>query len=393
MESMKDKVAIIGMGRTEAGELWNNSMEDLLVDACEEAIKDAGIDRRDIQAGFLGCYLSLVSGLLLNRALKFDWIPTTRIENACATGGDTFRTACAFVASGMYDMVIAAGVDKQKDSGATGQQDHGGIGTNIGIPSPPPAPVGAVAAMRYAHHYGMTMEELKRILGRIAIKNHHNGSLTPQAQYRKDITFEQYLNAPMMAYPLGLLDCCGVADGAAAAIITRPEIAKHITDNYVVLKGLGASTGGSQAQLQQQGDFVHWEENILASRVAYGMAGVKDPMKDICHAEVHDAFTIVELISLEDVGLAPRGRGGELVLGGFYDLEGQVPVNTDGGLKCNGHPIGATGLIQIYECFRQMQGKAGPRQVKNPTLSMAHNQGGSAGGGVHCTVALLSPRD
>ncbi|MSQ33355.1 MAG: acetyl-CoA acetyltransferase [Dehalococcoidia bacterium] len=390
MESLRDKIAIVGMGRTRTGELWDMEPRDMVIDACTEAFADAGIDPKEIQAVTFG---SAFGGgpTTLAGALKLDLVPVTRIDNACATGGDTFRMACSLVASGMYDIVMAVGMDKQKDSGSTGQHSSSGPGTHVRPPSPPPASF-APFAVRYAHHYGLPLDELRRSLARIAVKNHRNGALNPKAMYQKEVTLQQVLDAPYIAYPLGIMDCCGVGDGAAAAIITRPDIAKHFRADYVMLKALGATTGYERGHLVNH-DAVHFDENVRCAQITYPQMGIKDPMKEISMAEVHDAFTIVELISLEDVGLAPRGEGHRLVWDGLYDLEGPIPVNTDGGLKCNGHPIGATGLLQIYEVYKQCQAKAGPRQVKNMRLAMAHNQGGFGAQGVSCTIALFSPRD
>jgi acetyl-CoA C-acetyltransferase len=248
-----------------------------------------------------------------------------------------------------------------------------------------------MAATRYFHHYGIPYEEGKRILAKIAVKNHHNGTLNPKAHFQREVTLEQVLNAPMIAWPLGLYDCCGVSDGAAAAIITRPEIAKSFRDDYILVKGIGIAVG-SFGILRDDYDFIHFPENIKAAQYAYQEAGVKDPRKEISLAIIHDCFTITELILYEDLGFSPRGRASEDVEAGTFTLEGELPVNTDGGLKCFGHPIGASGLRMIYEVYKQLQGKAGPRQVKNPTLGLTHNLGGRPGSFTGA-VAIFGCRD
>ncbi|MBI4310579.1 MAG: acetyl-CoA acetyltransferase [Chloroflexi bacterium] len=390
--SIKDKVAIIGIGCTRFGERWDKNAEDLMVDAVYEALEDAGLESKDIQAAWLGVHTSFGTGQPLAQAVKLEYIPITRVENACATGSDAFRNACYAVAAGVYDIVLATGVEKLKDSGMTGLVGGGGgAGTNISPPTPPPVQF-ALAAQRYAHHYGVKAEDLKKALARIAVKNHHNGSLNPKAHFQREITLEQALNAPIIATPLGLFDCCGVSDGGAAAIITRPEIARQLRPDYVLVKGLGLTCGGRQGTLQSAYDFVHFEENVTAARQAYQQAGVNNPLKDIDHAEVHDCFSITELIIYEDLGWAPRGRGPEYVTNGVFDLEGELAVNPDGGLKCFGHPIGASGIRMMYEVYKQLQGKAGPRQRKNPTLGLTHNLGGTPGS-FTCAVSILGGRD
>ncbi|MDP2952791.1 MAG: acetyl-CoA acetyltransferase, partial [Chloroflexota bacterium] len=219
----------------------------------------------------------------------------------------------------------------------------------------------------------------KRTLAKIAVKNHHNGSMNPKAHFQREITIEQVLNAPFIAWPLGLFDCCGVSDGAAAAVITRADLAKNFRSDYVLVKGLGLSCGAFQGQLQDDYDFVHGEENLHASRQAYRDAGIKNPREEIDLAIVHDCFTITEMVIMEDLGFSPRGKAKEDIDAGFFTLEGGLPVNTDGGLKCFGHPVGASGLRMIYEVYKQLQGKAGPRQVKNARTGLTHNMGGSPG--------------
>ena len=227
----------------------------------------------------------------------------------------------------------------------------------------------------------------------IAVKNHHNGSLNSRAHFQREITIEQALNAPIIAWPLGLFDCCGNSDGSAAAIITRPDIAKNIKDDYILVKGLGISSGaGAQGVIAADYDYLHTDEIVRAGQVAYDEAGIKDPRKEVDIAELHDCFTIAELLDCEDLGFCPRGKYKEAIEAGTFDLGGEVAINADGGLKCFGHPIAASGLRMIFESYLQLRGKAGPRQLKNPTVGLAQNYGGIPGGGV-CGVAIVGCRD
>ena len=378
MGSIRDRVAIVGMGCTKFGERWESNVDDLLVEAGYEAYEDAGIDPKDIQAAWLGTMYSGLSGQLLAHALKLEYIPITRVENYCATGSDSFRNAAYAVAAGIYDIVMAAGVEKLKDMAYTGLPMPTPKGTLVEPVLAPPVQF-ALAATRYFHHYNLKYEEGKRALARIAVKNHKNGTLNPKAHFQREITMEQAMNAPMAAYPLGLFDCCGVSDGAAVALITRPDIAKKMRKDYVLVKGLGLVAGGSQGQLQDDYDFIHFEENVRASQMAYKEAGVTNPLKEIDHAMVHDCFTITELIIYEDMQWAPRGKGPEYVHNGVFDKDGELAVNIDGGLKCFGHPVGASGIRMIYEVYKQLQGKAGARQRKDPQLGLTHNIGGLPG--------------
>jgi acetyl-CoA C-acetyltransferase len=379
MEGIKDRVAIIGMGCTKFGERWDVDGLDLLVEACYEAYEDAGINPGDIQAAWLGTVGTFNTGQPLAQALKFNYIPITRVENACATATDAFRNACYAVAAGIYDIALAAGVEKLKDSGFTGLATPRPPSTEVDPAVPPPAQF-ALAATRYFHHYGIPYEEGKRILAQIAVKNHHNGCLHPKAHLRREITVEQAIKAPMIAWPLGLFDCCGVSDGAAAAIITRPDIARSMGRDHILVKGLGLAVGGMQGLLLDDYDFVHFPENLAAAQRAYEEAGIRNPRQEIDLAEVHDCFTITELIIYEDLGFSPRGKAREDVEAGSFTLgEGDLPVNPDGGLKCFGHPIGASGLRMIYEVYNQLLGRAGPRQLKKADIGITHNLGGRPG--------------
>ena len=374
------------MGCTKFGERWDASAADLMVEAAYEAYGDAGIEPRDVQAAWLGTVSSFRTGQPLAEALKLDYIPITRVENACATATDAFRNAAYAVAAGIYDIVLAVGVEKLKDSGFSGLAVPEAPGSDVTPPTPPPSQF-AMAATRYFHQYGIPYEEGKQTLARIAAKNHHNGTLNSRAHFQQEISTEQVVNAPMIAWPLGLFDCCGVSDGAAAAIITTPEIARSFRQDYVLVKALALSVGAFGA-IRSDWDFTHFPESVRASQAAYQEAGISNPREELDMAMVHDCFTITELIIYEDLGFSPRGRASEDVASGAFTLEGDLPVNTDGGLKCFGHPIGASGIRMIYEVYKQLQGKAEARQLRKADLGLTHNLGGRPGS-FTCSVAVF----
>ena len=382
MESIKDKVAIIGMGCTHFGELWDKSFYDLVVDAYYEAFEDAGIKHGQIQAAWIGTNYGYHQGTGLV-PLHLGNIPITRVQNACATGSDALRGAAYAVAAGVYDMVLALGVEKTKDYGFSGlpasPPSYAEMALSHTLPSTPMPAQFALAANKYFQEYGFDYSEGKTTLAKIAVKNHYNGTLSPKAHLRKEISVEQVVKAPIIAKPLGLFDCCGVSDGAAAAIITRPEIAERYRDDYILIKGLGLGCGDDYAWLSPDFDWVHWEENLAAANFAYQEAGITNPREQIDIAEVHDCFTINELMTYEDLGFSPKGKAKKDIDDGFFELHGQLPVNTDGGLKSFGHPVGASGIRMVYEIYLQLQGKAGPRQAKDPKIGLIHNIGGWPG--------------
>jgi acetyl-CoA C-acetyltransferase len=396
METIRDRVAIAGMGCTKFGERWDTGVEDLLVEAAYEAFEDAGIEPKDIQAAWLGTVFSGVTAITLS-PLGFQYIPMTRVENMCATGTEAVRAASYAVAAGACDIALAIGVEKLKDSGQTGVKGPAIVGDNpdgsSGIGSGFSAPASfAYLGTRYFHQYGLDPDYGKRLLAEIAVKNHYNGSLNPKAHFQNRLTVEQIIQAPIVAWPLGLYDCCGVSDGAAAAIVVRADVAKNFRADPIYIKALAISVGARQGCMNQDYDYVHIEENVIASRVAYDQAGIKDPRKELSLAEVHDCFTCHELILYEDLGFSPRGRAKDDIEAGTFKLAGELPVNPDGGLKCFGHPLGASGLRMMYEVYKQLQGKAGPRQLKNPSLGLTHNLGGNAGMGIASCVVLGSKK-
>ncbi len=382
-EGIKDKVAIIGMGCTAFGEHWDKGAEDLIVEAFTEAIEDAGIEKKDIQAAWYGsCYEELnvgKSGLALSRTLKLPFIPVTRIENLCASGSEALRGAAYGVASGAYDVVLALGAEKLKDTGYGGLTEVSTIvGTKNRIIFPAISAPGAFAMManRYFSKYGMTVEEGKRALAKISVNSHANGAKNPKAHLRWAITEEDVLRAPIIASPLGLFDCCGVSDGAAAAIVCRADMAKDFRVDPIFVKALqiGISSGEELAYTRWDGTYV--ETTFRTAARAYEEAGIKNPRQEISMMELHDCFSITELVTYEDLRISPRGKARDDIEDGLFTLEGKIPSQPDGGLKCFGHPIGASGLRMLYEMYKQLQGKAGERQVKNATIGLTHNLGG-----------------
>jgi acetyl-CoA C-acetyltransferase len=392
MGSIKDRVAIIGMGCTKFGENWDLGLDDMIVEAAYEAYEDAGIDPQDIQAAWFGTDSSAETGQALAAPLKLSYIPITRVQNACATGSDAFRNACYGVAAGIYDIVLALGAEKFKDSGYSGlpfaQVSTGkypdGMSTYRGYSRTAPGSF-AMMATKYFDKYGLDPEEGKKIIGMIEVKNHYNGSLHPKAHFQREITLEQVLKAPIIAWPLGLFDCCGVSDGAAAALICRADLARNFRPDPIYVKALQISVA-REGLITPKYDFTHVEETYRAGLAAYAEAGIKNPREEISMAEVHDCFSITELVVMEDLQFSPRGKAGEDVKAGRFHLNGDQPINTDGGLKCFGHPLGASGIRMLYEEYKQLQGRAdqlknpgkpSSRQVKNPRLGLTHNLGGS----------------
>lgn len=382
MESLKNRVAIIGMGCTKYDDHYDKSGEDLLVEACYEAFEDAGVDQKDIEAGWLG---GGITGQNLSHALKLNFVPTTRVENWCATGSDTIRNAALAVAGGFYDLVLVAGFVTKTDSHRQGQGIYNGgpagewfFGEETSFAGPP-AGTFATFATRYAFHYSLNYDQLKAGLGAIAIKNYAHGMLNPKAALHRRLDMKTYLEARMISWPLGLHDCCVMPSGAAAAILTRAELAPRFRDDYVLIRGIGMSVGTKQGRLDPDYDWVHFEENVLAGQSAYKMAGITNPLQEIDVACVHDAFTVVELATYEDLGFAPRGQGGNYAKEGVFSLGGELPVNTNGGLKSFGHGVGSSGIHKAYEVYKQLQGKAGERQVKGAKLGLTHDQGGYPG--------------
>lgn len=380
---IKDKVAILGMGCSKFGERWEAGAEELMVEAFGEAIADAGIDVSQIDAAWLSTHYQEIStgkgGLPLSIALRLPNIAVTRVENFCASGSEAFRGAVYAVASGACDIALALGVEKLKDTG------YGGLpGSLGGTLNPQWAANGsapgnfAQLASAYRAKHGVSRDDLKRAIGHISVKSHANGARNPKAHLQKEVTEEQVLNAPMIAEPLGLFDCCGVSDGAAAAIVTTPEIAKSLgKTNIVSVKALQLSLSNGSESGHNSWDGSYFHTTRIAASKAYKEAGITKPREQVSMFECHDCFSITELVTMEDLQLSPEGGAIKDVLDGFYDADGQIPCQIDGGLKCFGHPIGASGIRMLYEMYLQLQGRAGERQLANPSIGMTHNLGGS----------------
>jgi acetyl-CoA C-acetyltransferase len=378
MESIRDKVAIIGMGCTKFGERWDMGPDDLIIEAAYEAYEDAGLGPGDLQAAWVGTAAANFTGIggpALADPLKLRSIPITRVENYCATGHEALRNAAYGVAAGAYDVVLALGFEKLKDTGSGGLGVGRGMHPIYEMRRTSPGSF-ALIATRYFHTYGLSPEEGKTMIGRIAVKNHYNGSLHPKAHLRRPVTLEQVLKAPIIAWPLGLFDCCGNSDGSAAAILTRADMAKKFRPDPIYIKGLGLACDEMLPHFRPGFDWLGFKANREASRQAYEQAGIQNPRQELSVAEVHDCFTITELIIYEDFGFAPKGRAKEDIEAGTFELKGSLPVNADGGLKSFGHPVGASGIRMTYEVYKQLQGKAGDRQIEGARLGLSHTLGG-----------------
>ena len=371
--SIKDRVAIVGMGCTKFGERWDKGPSELIIDAVTEAYKDAGVTSKDIQAAWVGTLFSGNGGRALSEPLKLQYIPVTRVENACGSGHEALRGSAYAIAAGIYDVVLAVGFEKLKDEGASGlpgMENRTCTHYQSSMPG-----VFAMMATRYFSRYGFSPDEGKRMLAKISVKSHHNGNLNPKAHLRRELTIDQVLQAPIIAWPLGLFDCCGVSDGAAAAILVRAEDAKKYRKDPVYIKSMQISASPASGRMLTDFDYTHVEEAYRAGVAAYKEAGIKDPRKEVSMAEVHDCFSITEAVTMEDLQFSKRGKVKEDLDAGFFELTGQLPVQPDGGLKCFGHPIGASGIRMVYELYLQLQGRADKRQIKNPKIGLAHNMG------------------
>jgi acetyl-CoA C-acetyltransferase len=374
-KSITDRVAVIGTGITKFGEHWGSDADDLLADAVYAACRDANIDlRKDVEAAWASTlyHWSGISGWAAAEPLKWFGKPITHVENQCASGMDAVRNAAYAVAAGMYDIVIACGVEKLLDQGGRG------LSQEIVCPHPSltwqSAPAYfAPCAVRAFKQWGWSKEDLARV----AVKNHHNGAKHPKAHFRKEVTVEAVLNSPMIAYPLGLLDCCALSEGAAAVVLTRPDIARSLVgDNYVVIKALSLVVETQWPFYRPDWTGLSFPATVRAAEIAYQEAGIQDPRKELDFGIVHDCFTITELLTYQDMKLCGPGEGAELIKAGVTAIDGDFPINPDGGLMCFGHPIGATGIRMIAELGKQVLGKAEGYQVENANAGFAHNLGG-----------------
>lgn len=388
--SIHDKVAIIGVGCSTIGEVWDAGIEDLIEQATTEACEDAGISISDIQAIWLGTLQGSLqypggapTGIVVSQTLQTAGIPVTRVENACASGQEAIRAAAYGIASGAYDIVMAIGAEKLKDTGFAGlgagfvgkwEPVYGAFATAPGRY--------AMAATAYFYKYGLSFEDGKRTLAEISVKSHYYGARNPRAHLKREVTVEQVMNAPIIAWPLGLFDCCGVTDGAAAAILVPASKAKKYRKDYITIKGLGLSCSAGWGQEKDEYDYTYWDATQLAARQAYSEAGIEKPREELDLIELHDCFSIAELIATESLYLCDAGKYvQEFSEKRAYYHDGELPINVSGGLKSFGHPIGASGCRETYEIYKQMQGKAeeSSRQVKSPSLGLSHNQGGAPG--------------
>ncbi|MFP6630543.1 MAG: acetyl-CoA acetyltransferase [Myxococcota bacterium] len=378
-EGIRDKVAIVGVGACKFGENWDQSPSDMIVDAAYEAYEDAGIDKpqEQIDAVFTGALYTQKGPHECSDALKL-WKPVTMVSNYCATGTDAFRCGVMSIAAGMYDTVLVVGYDKPKDRGVSGPSVM-----LDGVRDLPKTPAGwfSLCAATYFAKYGASREDLAKI----AIKNHHNGTLAPKSFLKREITTEDYFKARIICWPFGLYDSAAQTDGAAAAIITRADLARSYRDDPVLVKAVTVQAGPNP-QKDPGNDFLSWKPTAWAAKDAYAQAGISDPRAEIGVAQVHDCFSLTELLSYEDLGFCEKGSAKEHIAQGVFELGGELPVNTDGGLKTFGHPTGATGVRMIYENTLQLQGRADKRQVENPKLALSHNIGGHP---TACGIAIL----
>jgi acetyl-CoA C-acetyltransferase len=396
-DGIKDKVAILGMGCTQFGERWDCSSEDLMVESFLECLADAGIEKREIEAAYLGTHIDEISvgkaGTPLASALKLPFIPVTRTENYCATATEAFRAACYAVASGAYDIVLALGVEKLKDTGYGGLPLGASFGSELLLRGANVTAPGLFAqlATAYSAKWEIGMDKIKDAIAHISAKSHANGALNPRAHLRKAVPVEMIKAAPMIAYPLGLFDCCGVSDGSAAAIVATPEIAKSIKKDQgiVKVKALQISVSSGEEETYTNWDGAHFATTRIAATKAYEEAGIKNPRDEIGMAEVHDCFSITEFVTMEDLHISPKGGAYEDVMDGFYDLDGTIPCQVDGGLKCFGHPIGASGLRMIYAMYEQLLERVPPeRKVQNLKYGLTHNLGGQPAKNV-CAISIV----
>jgi len=398
---IKDKVAIIGMGCTRFGERWDAGTEELMVEAFQECLADAGIEKNEIEAAWFGSCLDEInvgkSALPLSLTLRLPMIPVTRVENFCATGTEAFRGACYAVASGAYDICLALGAEKLKDTGYGGLPSF--TGSNAGTLTwqwfPNLTAPGAFAqlASAYAAKYKVKDKDLKRAMAHVSAKSHANGVLNPKAHLRKAVTEDQIMASPIIAHPLGLFDCCGVSDGAACAIVTTPEIAKKMgRKDFITVKALQLALSSGEELGYNSWDGDHFMTTSKCSTKAYQEAGIDNPREDISMMEVHDCFSITELVTYEDLHISERGQAVKDVMDGVYDRDGQVPCQVDGGLKCFGHPIGASGLRMLYEMYLQLHGRAEDRQIENPKYGLTHNLGGFPAMNV-CSISIIGKNE
>lgn len=382
MTGFRDKVAIIGMGCSKFGERFDADADTLLVEAFTEALADAKIEANAIEAAWYSVLFDGMSmgssGTGASEVLRLDNVATTRVENMCASGTEALRGAAYAVAAGAVNIALAIGAEKLKDTGYGGLPG-GSMGAVNDLYWPHLSAPGSFAqlATAYAAKHGIDRGDLKRAMATVSWKSHQNGAVNPKAHLRKAVDLDTILNAPIIAEPLGLFDCCGVSDGAACAIVTTPEIAKSLghTD-LVTIKALQLANSNGFEATSPGWDGSYLVTTRKAAKRAYAEAGITNPRRELSMTEVHDCFSITELVTMEDLGLSDEGKAPRDILDGTYNKDGKVPCQIDGGLKCFGHPIGASGLRMSYEMYLQLKGRAGQRQLANPVMGLTHNLGG-----------------
>ena len=379
---IRDQVAIVGMGCTPFREHWDRSLDDLLIEAHGLALVSAGMTKDDVDAYWYGTSQSSASGISLATPLRLDNRPVTRVENYCATGSEALRQACYAVASGAYDVAVAIGAEKVKDGGYQGLNAFPipTDGTNRTLTA---AAMFSLILPAYAERYGIDEDDLRHVVARIAEKNHYNGARNELAQFRQETSAEVICDMAAVAGRLSVFDCAGVADGAAAAIVVSAEQAADLCDDPLYVKALSLVAGNGSGLVDPSFDFTTLPECAASAADAYAQAGITAPRAELAMAEVHDCFTPTELVLMEDLGVCDRGTAWREVLDGTFALDGDLPVNPDGGLKSFGHPVGASGLRMHYEAWLQLRGRA-PEERRIGTLAdrsraLVHNLGGYPG--------------
>ena len=381
-------VAVISAGLSRFGKREEFTGRELFLEAAYEAFSRCpDLDpRRDVNALFVGMMGESFEHQGHVAPMLSDWIgllsaPAIRAEVACASSAAALRLGIFSVLSGFYDVVLVGGLEKMTKRSTPENTEFLGMAADFpfeqwtGVTFPG---LYALMATAHMHRYGTTEEQM----GMVAVKNHHNGALNPKAHFQKEVTLDAVLDSRMIAYPLKLYDCSPISDGASCAIITRPELARKYTDSPVYI--IGSGQGSDSLALFQRDSLTSLKAARIAAREAYEMAGIKP--KDVDVAEVHDCFTIAEIIAYEDLGFCNPGEGGRFIEDGIPMLDGELPINTSGGLKSKGHPVGATGVAQIYEIYLQLTGQAGKRQVEKCKIGLTHNVGGS---GATCLIHIL----
>jgi acetyl-CoA C-acetyltransferase len=388
-----NRVAVAGVGMIRFGELFDQSYEEMAAGAFRAAVDsvDKGFEPSTIETAFVATQRGTlwgqegIGGNTVPSAIGIVGVPTTRVENACPSGSDAFRVGAMAVASGVYDVCLVIGVEKMRDKAteesllARATQGHPIYGRGEVAPA-----LFAPFATRHMHEFGTTKEQLAAV----AVKNHHNGTLCPYAHFKNEVTVEQVLASPPVCHPLNLLDCCPQTDGAAAAILVNAEHADRYTDKPVYVAGFGV--GIDHPGLHEKASYTELAATVQASKRAYAMAGLGPDDMDM--AEVHDCFTITEILDIEDLGFVEKGKGGPAVADGETALDGRIPINTSGGLLAKGHPIGASGVAQLAECYWQLRGEADARQVEiRKGNVLQHNVGGRGSGVSVVNILTINP--